>query len=281
MIRQRVIQILWVLTNGLFFLSLLLVIYTGGWEYSTRKYLQGFSDAVVPSSATAEGKINAIMQWMENGPARRSEPATGALPERDPEETLNYRALLMVCGTATNAFVNLANSSGLPARRLLLLDESRRTTHVVAEVLVNRRWIVVDPTFHFIARNAQGEMLTRQQLADLAVFHQATAGIPDYRPEYDYDLTAHVRLGRVRVIGPALRRILSRVTPQWGESVYLTLLLERESFAALNFAVLLTLFLFLVRILLRWYAEARMGIHRVRMREQLLRAARVFLGGPA
>ena len=37
---------------------------------------------------------------------------TDSLDGRNPEDTLNYRQFLEVCGTATNAFVNLAESSG-------------------------------------------------------------------------------------------------------------------------------------------------------------------------
>ena len=45
---------------------------------------------------------------------------------REPEESLNYASLLKVCGSATNAFVNLANAGGLPARRLLLMSDTAR-----------------------------------------------------------------------------------------------------------------------------------------------------------
>ena len=66
---------------------------------------------------------------------------------RDPEDTLNYSGLLHVCGSATNAFVNLADSSGLRARRLLLLSPRGTASHVVAEVSLDGRWVVVDPVF--------------------------------------------------------------------------------------------------------------------------------------
>jgi hypothetical protein len=49
-----------------------------------------------------------------------------------------------VCGTATNAFINLADSGRLPARRILLLNSDQGAKHVDAEVLVKGRWIVLD-----------------------------------------------------------------------------------------------------------------------------------------
>src|SRR5215469_16931195 len=79
-------------------------------------------------------------------------------------EGIFFQALLQVCGTATNAFENLAVSGGLAARRLLLLDSSSRTKHVDAEVLVNGRWIVVDPAFRVILRSPDGQTLTRDEL---------------------------------------------------------------------------------------------------------------------
>ena len=279
--RHRVIQTAWHAVNLLFFASLIFLIYSIGWEFSTRKYLQGFSDAIVPASAAPEEKIDAILQWMKQGPARRVDASGNNLPQRDPQETLNYWALLQVCGTATNAFVNLANSSGLPARRLLLLDHHREVNHVVAEVLVGGRWIVVDPAFRFIPRGFHGEALTRQDLSDPVVFREAVKGIPNYKSDYDYDMGVHVRLRRIPLIGRSLRAALNRLSPRWEDSVYLTLLVERESFAALTLAAFLLVFFFVFRIFLRWYSEKRLGIHQVHMREQLLRAARVFMGGTA
>src|ERR1700758_307337 len=99
-------------------------------EYSARRYLNGFADAVVPESAGAEQKVEAILAWMRNGPARNRASEAASLAARDPEATLNYQQLLEVCGTATNAFLNLARSSGLSARRLLLLTPEHRAKHV-------------------------------------------------------------------------------------------------------------------------------------------------------
>ena len=47
------------------------------------------------------------------------------LSARDPQDTLNYHQLLEVCGSATNAFLNLSRSTGLQARRLLLLTPEK------------------------------------------------------------------------------------------------------------------------------------------------------------
>jgi len=108
---------------------------------------------------------------------------------------------LEVCGTATNAFLNLARSSDLRVRRLLLLSPDRRTKHVVAEVLIGDRWIIIDPTYRVIMKDAQGRNLTRSDLRNPAVFAEAISLIPNYPREYNYEQFAHVRLADCRSMG--------------------------------------------------------------------------------
>jgi len=79
------------------------------------------------------------------------------------------------------------------------------------------------------------------------------------------------------VIGRALRRVLDSIAPRWSDSVYITLLAERRSFATMLIAALLCVFFFLARLILRRVSESRLGIHHVRFRERLWRACRTFL----
>jgi len=195
---------------------------------------------------------------------------------RNPEDTLNYRQLLEVCGTATNAFVNLAQSSGLHARRLLLLDDNRVAKHVVVEVLLDSRWIIVDPSHHAMFRVPSGHMLTRTELQDPAIFRAATAAMPNYPSSYTYGRTAHVRLSRIPWVGRYIRRAFNFIWPSWEESIDWTLLLERDSFAMLTISILLLGFALASRLLLGWYGSRRLGIVRVRLRDQVIRAGEVL-----
>src|SRR6266849_3663524 len=160
------------------------MLYSWHREYSVRWYLDGFSDAIVTNSLPAEQKVEAILSWMRAEPSRAIATNPDALAKRDPEMTLTYRQLLNVCGTATNAFLNLARSSDLRVRRLLLLSPDRNTKHVVAEVLINQRWVIVDPAFRVIMKDARGRNLTRSDLRDPAVFSEAISLIPNYPREY-------------------------------------------------------------------------------------------------
>jgi SAM-dependent methyltransferase len=270
-------QTAWYGVNALLAVSILLVLYTSVWEYSTQRYLKGFSDAVVPSLASPEEKITAILAWMGHGPARLPAAPPGVTQDRDPTETLNYQALLQVCGSATNAFINLADSSGLSARRLLLLNTDHGAKHVVAEVLVNGEWIVVDPSFRTILRGANGQFLTRRDLADQTVFWIATHNIPHYDPSYDYTETVHVHLTRIPFLGEALQRILNRYLPDWSNSPAISLLIERESLAAVVTSLLAVLLFVLLRISVRWYGESRLGLRPTRVRTKFRLAAHAFL----
>jgi hypothetical protein len=264
-------RMFWLTLNGLFAVSILFAMYAVGWEYSTRRYLTGFSDAIVPATAPGEEKIEAILNWMAHGPARRPSSPGGLMPERDPTDTLNYYALLKVCGTATNAFINLLNTGNMEVRRLLLLDSHQLTEHVVAEVLVNGRWIVVDPAYRLVMRTPDGKALSAKELGDPAILAEATLGIPNYDPTYTFNNTTHIRTARLYFIGTSLQRILDLLAPGWDAAPVMTLLVERESFAAMVSAFLLVMFLILLRIALRWYGERRLGIPSMRIRKQLRR----------
>ena len=214
---------------------------------------------------------------LSSGPARRESGPDLSTPDRDPTDTLNYASLLRVCGSATNAFVNLADSAGLASRRLLLLDSHRGTKHVVAEVFVDGRWIVADPAFRTILRGTDGHALTKEELRDPAVFATATSSIRGYPSEYTYDSTVHVRLARLGWLRVPLRNTLNHAFPGWEDSTVVTLVMERQSLATLVIALLVLFFLGLVRVGLRWYGESRLGVNPLRVRHQFRRALRAFM----
>ena len=253
-----------------------------GWEYSTRVYLKGFSDAVIPYAASPEDKINAILTWMEHSATRRTEAADDEPQNRDPEDTLNYQELLRVCGTATNAFVNLGSSGGLSTRRLLLLDsEGLNANHVVAEVWMNERWIVVDPSFHIILRDDNGQFLTREQLSIPRVFNRAVRNISGYDRDYNYKYTMHVHVTALPYIGHSLVRFLNFIFPHWDDSISWTILVERQSYAVLVTGIVLMFLGLLLRGIIDWYGKARLSVAPVGPWEQVKRGGFVLLASPS
>src|ERR1700734_3047794 len=92
--RHPVFRSIWLSVNVLLVVSLFLAIYSAGWEFSTRRYLKGFSDAIVPATSPGDEKVEAILHWMAHGPARRSSGGEASQNDRDPTDTLNYHAPL-------------------------------------------------------------------------------------------------------------------------------------------------------------------------------------------
>jgi len=275
--RHPAFRAVWWSCNLLLAAAFLGVLVAGLREFGLRHYLDGFSDAIAPSVLPAEPKVEAILNWMRIEPLRAVAANPSALSSRDPHITLNYQQLLRVCGTATNAFLNLAREDDLLVRRLLLLAPDGSTKHVVAEVFMDGRWIVVDPTYHLIMKDAQGRLLTRQDLQNPAVFRQAVGPVADYPRNYNYERTTHVRLERVPLFAAwHLRRVLDTVCPAWDEAADWSLLLERESFFYFTLACVGMIFLLVVRFLLGWYADSRLRIPRFHLRDRVLGASVAF-----
>jgi len=278
--RHPIFRAVWWSSNLLLALALVALIYSGVREFSVRRYLDGYSDAIVPNFIPAQEKVEAILSWMSAEPSRGISQNPDALSRRDPETTLNYSQLLKVCGTATNAFLNLARASDLQVRRLLLLSPDGGAKHVVAEVLINQRWVIVDPTYRAIMKDAQGRLLTRKDLQDQAVFEQAAGAIPDYPRDYNYERLAHVRLARLPFVGLGLRKVANAIYPSWEEAVDWSLLLERESFLYLVLAAVATLFFLVLRQMLGWYADSMLRVPRFHLWEHMIRAGAAFFSTP-
>jgi hypothetical protein len=245
--RKPVLQTAWYVSQTALVIALALSAYCAAWEYSTRSYLRGFSDAVIPASATPMTKIQAILNWMSNGPKRDPSMPGDVFPDRDPSDTLNYTALLRTCGSATNAFINLADTAGLSTRRLLLQDAYGSVAHVVAEVWVGGHWIVVDPTFRSVMRGSDGHPLTREELVDSSTLANATRDLQGYSAAYNYRNTGHLHMARLP-FGNFAAAALTAISPGWDGSPALSLLVERSSLAAAVASIALAAILSLIRL---------------------------------
>ena len=277
----HVFQVATFCVNILLISSVLLILFGIGWEYSTRQYLSGFANAVLPSTSSSEEKVQAILAWMQQGPSRSADYYSDDSQNRDPIDTLNYKELLTVCGTGTNAFVNLASAGGIEARRLLLLDaQGMNTNHVVAEVHIDDRWVVVDPSFHVILRDNDGRLLTRQELANPDILRDATGNIPGYDPLYNYEHTAFIHLGRLPLVGDLLQTELEAIPLSWQEGINWTVLIERESYDTIVIGVTLLCFAFCLRRMLYWYGK-RISIIPISPWEQLQQTGVALFSPPA
>ena len=263
----------WWLSHVLLTVALVATVWSGAWEFSVRQYLKGFANAIVPEAVSPQQKAEAILTWISNGPHRLAPEHPEDLSPRDPENTLNYQLLLAVCGSATNAFLNLSRSAGLETRRLLLLTPERKTKHVVAEIYLDGRWVIVDPAYRVFMKDARGNLLTRKDLQNPETLREATSSLPDYRPEYTYERFAHVHLGALPFHGAGIRRLLDRVFPRWEEYLDWSLLLERRSFFFLFLSASSLIFLVFLRAVLALVADHYLHVPRFHLRANLGRAA--------
>jgi len=165
-------------------------------------------------------------------------------------------------------------------RRLLLLTPERTTKHVVAEVLLDGKWLIVDPTYRLVMKDKQGHLLTRRDLQNPAVFAEATSVVPDYPAVYNYATFAHVRIAKLPLQGLHMRVVLDKIYPGWDEAADWSLLLERESFFVLCLFVAGSVFFLLMRETLAWYADSKLKIRRFHLREHFARASAAFFGAP-
>ncbi len=108
-------------------------------------------------------------------------------------------------------------------------------------------------------------------------FSEATQKIAGYREEYTFERTAHVGMGRVPVIiGLRLRSLLDARLPGWEEALNWTLVAERASLPV----TLLVCCSLAGRLGLSGDGGRRLGLTRVRLREQLLRAGATLFSSP-
>ncbi len=230
--RTLIFRVVWRAVNLLLAVAVVSSMYAGVREYSVRRYLDGFSDAIVPNSLPEEQKLDAILSWMRAEPSRASTANPGALAKRNPEITLTYRQLLNVCGTATNAFLNLARSSDTRARRLLLLTPDRNTKHVVAEVLIGEQWIIVDPTYQRDHEGCGGPLFDSQGPAGSSdLLRRRSAPFRIIRAITPTIILLTCGCRAVPYIGSGLRRHVELQShPGWEQGIDWSLLLERESF---------------------------------------------------
>jgi hypothetical protein len=129
------------------------------------------------------------------------------------------------------------------------------TYHVVAEVFIDGRWMIVDPTFHAILTDRNGRLLTRQDLASPSVLREATRNLAGYNPAYNYEHTAFIHFSRLPLVGHFLQEKLSSVLPAWQERVNWAVLVERQSYATLVVGIALLGLAICLRRMICWYGR--------------------------
>ena len=264
------------ISRALIVAGVLLLVYGLAWTYSTRRYLKGFADAIIPLNGSAEQKSLALLEWLRHAPERAQTTQPEASP-RDPVGVVHDARLLKVCGSASNAFINLGEAAGIKTRRLLLLDPAWDSRHVVVEAWWDDRWAVVDPSFRAVFRDRSGRPLSKEELRNPLVFQDAISRIPNYNREYTFDRTVHLHLTRIPLVGRFLRRSLDSWFPGWEEIENWGYLPEHPSLWPLVFSLPFVVLGILLRMAIRAYGRQRVGVKTFGFRKRLVESGRVFL----
>jgi hypothetical protein len=206
----------WAYTKRLTLLPLIMLLCMG-WQYMSRQYVRGAAQGMTSGLKNDEAKVQAILDWFKKqSPSLRVADTPMAWSQRDVETILNSRNLLKGCGTAAFAFVNVAKESGLLSRRLILLRPNGTAKHVVAEVYLDGRWAVVDPSFTTLYRNPAGGFYTHEDLLNSEIYAEAARELPrGVARSLTYERATHVRFEGIPIAGKWFRKLLDRVAPGW------------------------------------------------------------------
>jgi hypothetical protein len=270
----------WILINALLVVALMGAIWFGVEEFHVRHYLKGFSTAIVPMAIEPQQKVEIILAWMSKGPRPPVTEGAAVLTKRELQDSLNYRDLMAVCGDSTNAFLYLSRSAGVETRRLLLLSPEGTTKHVVAEVYLHGRWVIVDPAYGVLMKDLRGNLLTRKDLQNPKLLQEATSSLQDYRPEYTYENCSHVRPAVLPFHGAGIHQVADWFFPNQEQYLDWSLLLERPSFLYLFVSGCSLLFLALIRSILAWVADHYLYLPRFHLLANLRHAAISFFRTP-
>lgn len=208
---------------------------------------EGFAEALIPLNGSPQEKVDALLANLHRLPERFAEPLQ--TEGKDPIKWLRYDRFLSECGTASMAFVHLAQALGLSARCLLLLNEQGETKHVTVEVWLNGRWVVADPLWGALLRDQEGRLLSKEQLRNPQVFREVRESI-NYPREYTFERYSYINWGKVPLIGKALGAWLRRVG--FEEKLGRPLVLDNQCLQALYFWAANTFVACLALLASRW-----------------------------
>jgi hypothetical protein len=232
MTKKQILKWLW---KRRLIVSLYCLLISTVWNVGNTHYLRGLAEGINTNATDPVKKVENILDWLEyrSGLVGETEGTIGN--QRDVIGILSGKQFLRVCGTASFAFVNIAKESGLEARRLILMGPGAEAKHVVSEVLIDDKWVVVDPAFTTLMRDSNGKLLTRENLKNPAVLKSATKEMANYQDRFTYENATHLRFESVPLLGKAARWTLNLINSNWEDHVerFISLFNQNSSIAAL------------------------------------------------
>jgi hypothetical protein len=199
-------------------------------------FVDGICAVVARPDLPAEQRTLQLFRWV-NTYDDDAMPSSAATPPRGlltPRAMIEHRAYFRAnCGSKAWLLAILARHAGLQARELRLCDAHHLARHVVCEILVGNRWVVLDPTVDLDFRRRDGQLATADELRD-PVLLAINARRAEYYDRQLWQFTHAERLHfeKVPLVGGLLRRLASRLTGRPAEEIAVPAALEQPRLVA-------------------------------------------------
>jgi hypothetical protein len=242
---------------GLALLSALFTLWQFALFAGDNHFVDGICAAVVRPDQSSEERAMSLFRWVSRYDAAAATPATA--PETGPARAARSRPFGLVtpravaehrdyfrenCGRKAWLLAVLARRAGLEARELRLCDASHAARHVVAEIRIDGRWSVFDPTAGLDFRRDDGQLATVADMKDPGLLAANARRVPAYdtrRWQFTYPERLHFE--KVPLIGGALRPLAARVTGRPAEELAIPWVLEEPRLVAAGSSLILALLL--------------------------------------
>jgi transglutaminase superfamily protein len=217
-------------------------------------FVDGICAVVARPESPPEQRAMQLFRWV-NSYDDEELSSSAATPPRGlltPRAMIEHRAYFRAnCGSKAWLLAILARHAGLQARELRLCDARHEARHVVCEVLIGSRWLVLDPTVDLDFRRRDGQLATAAELRDPALL-AVNARRADYYDLQRWQFTHAERLHfeKVPLVGGLLRRLAARLSGRPAEELTIPPALEQPRLVAAGSLALLALLALAATVLL-------------------------------
>lgn len=210
--RQRGIVRLWMLIHGACLAALLIFLASA---VAQDRRFAGLVANVEQVSApqTDEARVRALTAFGHELVAQRRAlipfpPQRAWWEEFVPNPDADLLAGSGGCGSFTSVVGRLLVSAGYPIRILQMHCGPDPACHILLEVQLDGRWVVVDPSYNLLFQNTDGSIASYDQLHHN--FSAYAAQTPrDYNPAYRFEDARRTNWDKIPVLMPLLRGLLN------------------------------------------------------------------------
>lgn len=209
--------------HGVFIVTLLFF----GMEYLySQRIYQEIAERATKPEMTQEEKALVILNTVYNLLEPRTEffGGRGNIPF-GPLKVFNASRTILTFGGACGDYVHVLGRALKAADINIQVVQMKVGDiyggHIIAEVLINDRWVILDPIYNLYFRNPDGSLATFSEISGNWQYFQKQ--VPsNYNPEYAYEGMRRTNWGKIPVLLPLAKKILNwMVGPEIREEISL------------------------------------------------------------